>query len=399
MKRIFSDKFIPAIVLLTALFLFSCTFVAKVYGEPLRIGIIASYSGPYADYGRQFDAGIEVYLSQHKNLVAGREVEIIRKDTSGAAPDLALRHAKELILRDKVHLISGLDFSPNAAVLVPLLNQAKVPTIIMNAAASGLTTGSPYMSRVAFTVAQVSAPMAVWMRKQGISSVYTIVADYASGHDAEMAFTDAFIAAGGTISGKVRTPLNNPDFAAYVQKIKDDAPEAVFMFFPSGVMPPAFLKAWHERGLDELGIKLFATGEATDDSYLEVTGEVALGLITSHHYSYAHDSDLNKEFIKSFRALYGNSFRPSYFAVAAYDALSALDSALTKNGGSTNPDDLMRALSGLRFESPRGVIEIDKTTRDIVQPIYIRETVLRDGELVNAEFHTFDFMSDPNLRD
>lgn len=368
---------------------------AAEHGDSVRLGIIASYSGPYADYGRQFDAGMATYLEQTGGKLGGRQVEIIRRDTSGPAPDLARRHAQELIVRDRVDLISGLDFSPNALAVAPVVTQGKTPTVVMNAAASGIPLKSPYMARVAFTVQQVTVPMAQWLLQQDVESVYTVVANYASGIDAEVAFRTVFEDGGGTITGSLRTPLNNPDFSAYVQRVKDAAPDAAFIFFPSGAMPQAFLKAWRERGLDEAGIKLFATGEATDDSYLEATGDVALGLVTSHHYSHAHPSALNQEFIRRFRELHGESLRPGYFAVAAYDAMAALDAALTQTRGDLDPDQLMAALQGLSLESPRGPIRIDAQTRDIVQTIYIRRTEKRDGELLNVEFDQFDEVSDP----
>lgn len=363
--------------------------------QPLRLGIIASYSGPYADYGRQFDAGMAVYLDQHGNRVGGRSIEIMRRDTAGPAPDLARRHAQELIVRDRVDVISGLDFSPNALAVAPIVTQGKTPTIVMNAAASGIPSRSPYMARVAFTVQQVTVPMAQWMLQQGYETVHTVVANYASGMDAEVAFRTVFEEGGGKVTDSLRTPLSNPDFSAYVQRVKDAAPDAAFIFFPSGAMPQAFLKAWRERGLDDDGIRLFATGEATDDSYLQATGDVALGLVTSHHYSHAHPSALNQDFIRRFRELHGDSLRPSYFAVAAYDALAALDAALTHTQGDTDPDQVMAALAGLTLESPRGTIQIDAQTRDIVQTVYIRKTEWVDDELVNVEFDQFDQVHDP----
>lgn len=376
---------------------FSCLGVAPAAfaQEPLRIGLIGTYSGPYADYGRQFDAGIALYLKENGGMIAGRPVEIIRKDTAGAAPDAARRFAQELVVRDNVSFITGLDFSPNAYAIAPIVTQAKIPTIVMNASSSAITESSPYIARVSFTVQQTSAPMAQWMAAQGITEAYTVVADYASGTDADTAFSEAFEAAGGTIVGRLRTPMNNPDFSAYVQRIKDEAPESVFFFFPSGVMPPAFLRVWQERGMEEAGIKLFAAGEATDDSYLEATGDVALGLITSHHYSYAHPSEKNQKFISDFEAEFGTSMRPSYFATTAYDGMAAIDLALQETGGDTDGDLVMEALKGLAFEGLRGPIEIDAETRDIVQTVYIRRTERVDGKLVNVEFDQFDRFRDP----
>lgn len=364
--------------------------------EPLRIGLIATYSGPYADYGRQFDAGVALYLKEHGGKIAGRTVEIVKKDTAGPAPDAAKRIAQELIVRDKVSVLTGLDFSPNAYAVGAVAAQAKVPVVVMNAASSGITTSSPYVARVSFTVQQMADPMARWMLKNGVKEAYTVVADYASGTDAETAFKKAFTEGGGKVVGEVRTPMNNPDFSAYVQRIKDAKPQAVFFFFPSGVMPPAFLKVWKERGMEEAGIKLYATGEATDDSYLQATGDVALGLVTAHHYSYAHKSAKNEKFVKDFVAEFGTQLRPSYFAITAYDAMTAIELAYKKAGAEASGEKVMEALKGVAFESPRGPIEIDPATRDIVQTVYIRKVEkTKDGQLVNVEFDKFDRVKDP----
>ena len=363
--------------------------------DTVRVGMIATYSGPYADYGRQFDAGVTLYLKESGGLLGGKKAEIIKKDTGGPAPDASKRIAQELIVRDKVQFITGLDFSPNAYAIAPLVTQAKIPTLVMNASSSAITSSSPYIARVSFTVQQVSDPMARWMLRNNVNEAYTVVADYASGTDAYTAFEKAFVAGGGKIVGSVRTPMNNPDFSAYVQRIKDAKPKAVFFFFPSGVMPPAFLKVWKERGMAEAGIQLFATGEATDDSYMDVTGDVAKDLITSHHYSYDHPSAKNRKFVADFEKEFGTKMRPSYFAVAAYDAMSAMDQALKKTGGNVGGDAVMAALKGLQLESPRGPIEIDAQTRDIVQTVYIRKAELKNGKWVNVEFDKVERVKDP----
>jgi len=369
--------------------------LAHADSDTLRIGLIATYSGPYADYGRQFDDGIAVYLKEHGGKIAGKKVEIIKRDNEGPKPDLAKRLAQELIVRDKVNFLAGLDFSPNAYAVAAIATKAKIPAIVMNAASSGITRSSPYIARVSFTVEQVTSPMAKYMLKNGIKSAYTVVADYAPGIDAEAEFVRSFTAGGGKVVGAVRTPMSNPDFSAFVQRIKDSHPQAVFFFFPSGQMPDSFLKIWKERGLDKAGVKLFATGEATDDSFLEATGDVALGLVTSHHYSYAHPSALNQRFIKEFADQFGTSLRPNYFAVAAYDGMAAIAAALEKTGGDMSGPKVMQALKGLKLESPRGPIEIDATTRDIVQTVYIRKTERVDGKLVNVEVDHFDRVKDP----
>jgi branched-chain amino acid transport system substrate-binding protein len=363
--------------------------------EPIKIGIIATYSGPYADYGRQMDNGIALYLKQHGGKLAGRDVEIIKKDTAGPAPDLANRFARELAVRDKANFIVGLDFSPNAIAIAPVVTEAKIPVVVMNAASSIVTVKSPYIARVSFTVAQVSAPMATWALNHGIKSVTTVVSDYTSGKDAEKAFSTVFTAGGGKIIDAIRVPLNNPDFAAFIQRVKDEKPQAIFIFFPSGEQPTAFMKTFKERGLGEAGITLLGTGEATDDSFLPGQGDAALGIITAHHYSYAHPSDLNQKYVADYVVSFGDKLRANYMSVAAYDGIAALAAALEKTGGATDGDKIMAALKGLKFESPRGPIEIDADTRDIVQTVYIRKTEKVGGQYVNVEFDKVDAVKDP----
>jgi branched-chain amino acid transport system substrate-binding protein len=393
MKRFFAG------ILCAALGALLCAAAPALSGpalaDEIRIGVIGSYSGAYADYGRQFDNGIELFLKENGGRLAGRDVRIIRKDTSGPAPDRAKRFAQELVVRDEVDFIVGLDFSPNALAVAAVATEARVPTIVMNAASSGIPTKSAYVARVSFTVAQVSAPMARWALDDGLREAFVVVSDYAPGIDAETAFVRTFTEGGGRVAGVLRVPLSNPDFAAYIQRIRAERPQAVFFFFPSGEQPSAFLRAFNDAGLKEAGIRLIATGEATDDSFLQAMGDAPLGLITSHHYSYAHPSPRNARFVAGYRDAFGDALRPSYMAVAAYDGMAALAAALEKTGGDTGGEAVMAALAGLRLESPRGPIEIDARTRDIVQTVYIRRTEEVDGETVNVEFDSYEAVADP----
>jgi branched-chain amino acid transport system substrate-binding protein len=367
---------------------------AIAQADPLRIGMIVTYTGPYADYGRQMDNGMGVWLARRNGLVGGRKVAFVKRDTAGAAPDLAIRIAREFATRDKVDIVMGLDFSPNAIAVAPTLTQAKLPCLVLNAAASVIPGRSPYIARLSFTVGQVSAPMGTWAARQGIKTAITLVSDYSSGHDAEKAFASTFVAGGGTLVNALRVPLANPDFAPFVQRIRDEKPDAAFFFFPAGDHPTAFLKTARERGLPDAGIKLIATGEAMDDTYMQATGDAGLGLITTHHYSTAHESALNRGFVADYRAAYGD-YPPNYMAMTAWDGLNVLDTALATNGGKTDGDALIDAIKGLRIESPRGPIEIAAATRDIVQTVYVRKTERVDGKLACVEFDKFERVADP----
>jgi branched-chain amino acid transport system substrate-binding protein len=273
--------------------------------------------------------------------------------------------------------------------------EAKKLMVVMNAATSIITTKSPYIVRVSMTLPQVTQPMAVWAAKNGVRKVYTVVADYGPGLDSEKAFTDAFKAAGGEIVGSVHTPLQNPDFAPFIQRVKDAKPEAVFLFLPAGEQGIAFMKGYEERGLKQAGIKLIATGDITDDGVLEVMGNPTLGLITSFHYSAAHDSPENKAFVKAYADANGGKLRPNFMAAAGYDGMAVIYEALKKTGGSTDGDKLMAAIKGMKLASPRGPIMIDPETRDVVQTVYIRKVEKVGSALYNVEFDRFADQKDP----
>ncbi len=362
---------------------------------PVKIGVIAEFSGPFADYGAQILGGMKTYLKQNGDVFGGRKIEIVVKDTTGAAPDIAKRLAQEVITRDQVDILAGFGLTPNALAVAPVSAEAKKPMVIMNAATSVITTRSPYIVRLSHTLPQDTQPIAQWAAKNGIKRVFTLVSDFGPGVDAETTFVKAFKAANGEIVDSVRTPLANPDFAPFLQRIKDTRPEAVFVFLPPGSQTIAFIKGYEERGLKQAGIRIIATGDLTDDGVLQAMGEPTLGLITSFHYSAAHDSPENKAFIKTYTETNGTKLRPNFMACAGYDGMAAIAEALKKTGGSTDPDRFVSAIKGMKLMSPRGAIMVDPETRDIVQTVYIRRVEKVDGLLYNVEFDKYPDVRDP----
>jgi branched-chain amino acid transport system substrate-binding protein len=376
--------------------LFAALPLVAAAQNPIKVGVIAEFSGPFAAYGEQIEAGMKAYMKQHGDTVAGRKVELITRDTKGPAPDVAKRFAQELITRDKVHFLAGFGLTPNAMAVAPVATEAKVPMIISNAATSAITTRSPYVARVSMTIPQVSAPMAEWALKNGIKQVHTVVADYGPGIDAETQFTKTFKAGGGEIVGTLRTPLQNPDFSAAIQRLKDAKPQAVFVFLPAGAQGIAFIKDFNERGLAQAGIKLIATGDITDDHVLDAMGDPALGLITSFHYSAAHDSPENATFLKAYAAANDPKIgKPNFMAAAGYDTMAVIYEVVKKVGGDIDADKAMAALKGFKWVSPRGPVMIDPETRDIVQTVYIRKVEKKGGQLANVEFDKIPDVKDP----
>jgi branched-chain amino acid transport system substrate-binding protein len=364
--------------------------------EPtLKIGVIAPFSGAFANYGKEMEAGIKAYMKLNGDKVAGRKVQLIFRDTTGPLPDVAKRLAQELVVREKVDVLAGFCLTPEALAVADIATQAKKPMIVMNAATSVITTRSPYIVRVSMTLPQITVPLAHWAPKSGIKRVFTLVSDYGPGIDAETAFKNAFTAAGGAIVDSVRVPLNNPEFAPFLQRIKDARPEAVFVFLPAGEQGIAFMKGFHERGLREVGIKVIATGDITDDLVLDAMGENALGMITSFHYSVAHDSPENKTFLKAFDEVRGGLARANFMAVAAYDGMAAIYEVAKKLGPKIDGDKAVEVLKGWKRQSPRGPIQIDPQTRDVVQTVYLRRVEKRDGHYYNVEFDQFPNIKDP----
>ncbi|MDN5842681.1 MAG: ABC transporter substrate-binding protein [Alcaligenaceae bacterium] len=356
--------------------------------------MIAPLSGPFASTGLQIMNGAQLYLKLNGDTVAGRKVVLIPKDDTGIAPAISKRQAQNLLIQDHVDILAGFGLTPAAFAVAPLASEAKVPMVVLNAATSSITTKSPYIVRTSMTLPQVSAPMATWAANNGIKKVYTLTADYGPGHDAAAQFKKTFTAAGGEIVGELRTPLSNPDFAPFLQKIKDTGPDAVFLFVPNGEQGVAFAKGFKERGLDEAGIKLLATGDVVTEDVLDAMGDSAVGMITSFHYSQAHDSTQNKAFVAAYAEAYPG-VRPNMVAVASYDGMHLIYEALKKTKGDASGDAFMAAVKGMHWMSPRGPIEIDPQTRDIIQNVYIRKVERVDGQLQNVEFDKIPNFKDP----
>jgi len=364
--------------------------------QTVKVGIINTYSGPFAEPGELIDRGITLYMKQHeKDLPPGVKIELIKRDDTGPQPDVAKRLAQELITRDQVQLLAGIVYTPNAMAVAPLVTEAKVPLIVMNASTPVITMKSPYIARVSFTLWHSSYPLGQWAAKHDIKTAYTAVSDYAPGADAEEAFIKGFTEGGGKIVGSVRIPLQNPDFAPYLQKVKDANPNALFVFVPAGTQAISVMKTFGDVGLKQAGIKLVGPGDITTDEGLDAMGDVALDVITMGHYSAAHDSSTNKAFVQAYQAEFGKDQVPAFEVVGGYDGMAAIFDVVKAQNGKIDPDKTMALLKGWKYDSARGPIMIDPDTRDIVQNEYVRRVERVNGHLANVEFETIPMVKDP----
>ena len=364
----------------------SCALPAAAQ-ETIKVGLLFTYSGPSGISGQLSDNAIKLFQEKNGTTAGGKKIEFVKRDTTGPNPEVAKRLAQELIVREKVKILIGPDFTPNVLAVAPLVTEAKVPAFITGAATSGIIEKSPYFARTFFAVPQAVRPMAQWAHENGMKRPYIVVADYGTGHDTEATFTKAFTDLGGSVSGSSRVSLRNPEFSSYMQRIKDAKPDAVFVFLPIGELVPQFLKAYADSGLKNTNIKLLGTGDMSDESVVDAAGDAAVGLITAGAYSHVHDSTMNRRFVAEYIQQFGKTPRHTAGTIAVWDALGLIyDGVSAQQGSSFDPDKFMAFVKGRTFESPRGPVTIDKTTGDIVQNIYLRRVEKQDGLLQNVEF-------------
>jgi branched-chain amino acid transport system substrate-binding protein len=366
--------------------------LAQAQDNVFKIGLILPMTGQQASTGRQIEAAARLYMAQNGDQVAGKKVQLIVKDDT-SLPDQTRRLAQELIVNDKVNVLAGMGITPSAMAVAPLATQSKTPLVVMAAATSSITEASPYIVRTSFTLPQASVALADWAPKNGIKTVVSLVSDYGPGLDAEKFFNTRMRDNGAKVIEALRVPMRNPDFAPFLQKVRDLKPDALFVFVPSGA-GAAVMKQFAERGMDKAGIRLIGTGDVTDDDQLNDMGDGALGVVTSHHYAAAHPSELNKKFVEAFQKANKN-LRPNFMAVGGYDGMRVIYEALRASKGQGGGDALIAAMKGQIFESPRGKMYIDAQTRDVVQDIYLRKVERKDGQLHNVEFDVIKDVKDP----
>jgi len=363
----------------------------------VKIGLISSYSGPFAQAGDELDKGLRLYIKEHeKDLPPGVKIELVVRDDTGPNPDVAKRLAQELITREKVQLLAGVIASPNAAAIAPLTAEAKVPLVLMNAAGVAIPRLSPYIVRVSFTLWQISLPMGQWAAKNGFKKAYVAVSDFIPGHDAEGAFIKGFTDGGGEIVGTTRIPLASLDFVPILQRVKDAKPQAVFIFVPAGKYATSVMKAWSDLGLKDAGIQLVTTQDVMLDEELVNMGDTPLGVVSTGNYSNAATRPQNKAFLAAWDKAYGDKAVPDFFSVGGWDGMAAIFDMLKATKGKFTADEAMAFFKTWKNpDSPRGPIMIDPETRDIVQNIYLRRVEKVAGKLANVEFETIPAVKDP----
>jgi branched-chain amino acid transport system substrate-binding protein len=361
---------------------------ATAFAATVKVGVVLTYSGGAAEFGQLIDQGMSLYLKQHA----------AERDAKRPGGDIAKTAVQELITREKVDLLAGFIFSPNAIASAPLVTQGKTPMVIMNAGTAWIPNLSPYIARVSFTMWQSGYPLGGYAKnKLGCNTAAVGYTDYPPGKDSLAAFKMGFEKAGGKVIDEIPMggPREVPDFTPFFQRVKDAKPDCLYVFVPSGNHAAAAIKTFADLGMAQAGIRLTGPGDIMPDTKLQAMGDAAVGLITMHHYSADYDTPENRAFVKAWKQAYGADSTPDFMAVAGWDGMAAIVHVVKTLDGKITAEGAMQALKGWTFNSPRGPIMIDPVTRDIVQDEHVHQVVKQGNRLVVKVLETIPQVKDP----
>lgn len=352
----------------------------------VKIGIVLPFSGANADLGHQIDKAFDLYIKLHEKDIAPNKIEIVKRDEGPPTGAQAKTVATELITNDKVQVLTGFVFSPSAIALAPVVTQAKVPMVIANAGTAWITNLSPYIVRLSFSMWHPAYPMGAYAYdKVGCKTAAVAYTDFPPGKDSVEAFTKGFEKAGGkvTLSVPMGSPVQVPDFTPFLQRVKDAHPDCLYAFIPSGAHAAGIMKAYGELGLRKAGIKLIGPMDLIPDNKLQDMGDAAIGTIVMGHYAVDLDSPANKSFKEEWHKAYGNDSQPDFMSAAGWDTMHAIFDTVKKlNGDFSDGAKVVDAMKGWKATGPRGPVEIDPATRDIIENEHAMEVYRKpDGKL------------------
>ena len=389
----------PVSALLSATALSMAAFTAtSALAATVKVGVVLTYSGGAAQFGQQIDRGMNLYIKQHGAELGDHQIELIKRDSKRPGGDIAKTAVQELIVREKVDILTGFVFSPNAMASAPLATQGKTPMIIMNAGTAWIPSLSPYIARVSFTMWQSGYPMGKYAKEQlDCASAAAGYTDYPPGKDSLAAFQTGFEEVGGKLVDAIPMggPREVPDFTPFFQRVKDAKPDCFYVFVPAGNHATAVTKTFADLGMKDAGIRLIGPGDITQDTKLQAMGDDAVGLVTMHHYSADYQTPANQAFVKAWQEEYGSDTVPDFMGVAGWDGMAAIFHVIKTLDGDISAEGAMEALKGWVFDSPRGPIMIDAETRDIVHNEHVHEVVKEGDRLMIKVVDTIEQVKDP----
>jgi branched-chain amino acid transport system substrate-binding protein len=383
--------------LAASLLLFS--WATTCSAETIKVGVVLPYSGVNADLGNQIDKAFDLYVKLHAKDLGETKIELVKRDEGPPSGANARTDVTDLITGDKVKLITGFVFSPSAIAVAPLATQAKMPLLIANAGTAWITNLSPYIVRFSFSMWDPAYPMGTYAQKNLDCKTAAIgYTDFPPGQDSALAFKTAFEKAGGKVVDEIRmgSPAQVPDFTPFFQRVKDEHPSCFYVFVPSGSHAAGVMKTYGDLNMRAAGVRLIGPMDLIPDYELAHMSDAAIGLIVTASYSNDLDNPQNKAFVKEWHDAYGANSYPDFMSAAGWDTMAAVFHVIKDlHGNLDDGEKVIDALKGWKHDGPRGPIEIDPQTRDVIQNEYVEQVIKKpDGKLGVKVLETFPQVKD-----
>jgi len=362
--------------------------------EKLKIGIIATLSGPPAVLGQQLRNGFNLAVKDLNGKLGRRDVEVIVADDE-LKPDLAVNKVKALVDRDKVDFVVGPIFSNILAAIMKPVTEGGAILISPNAGTSNFAGKecNPNFFVTSYQNDQVFAVSGKHAQDTGIKKAFLMAPNYQAGKDALAGFKAFFK---GDIADEVYVPLNQLDFSAELAKIAAAKPDAIYVFLPGG-MGVNFVKQFRQAGL--ANNVTFLSAFTVDESTLPAQQDAALGFFGGANWAPDLDNPQNKRFVAAYEKEFGAI--PATYAFQAYDAALLIDSAVRQvQGNVANREALRAAMMKAEFASLRGGFKFN-TNHYPIQDFYLVKVAKRaDGKFeTQIVKKVFENYADPHAKD
>ena len=358
---------------------------------PIKVGLLLSYTGVFAELGKEVTNGFQLALEERGGRVAGRAIEVRQEDDENK-PDVGLTKSRKLVERDRVHVVIGPISSAVALAMRDYLVSQKQVWIINVSVVPALTDPdktSPYYFRIADTLFQGQYPFGQWAyRNTPYRRVSLMASNFVTGRESVESFAKGFTGLGGTIVDRVFPPLGTSDYAPFLSSLDPKKADAVYAWF-AGADAIRVLKQYKEFGLKER-LPLMGYNTMAEDSWLAqgILGDEALGGLSPARYRPALATPENRAFVGAYERRYQRP--PTQYDETGYTAALLLMKAVELVQGQVeNVEGFLKAIreAAPSLSAPRGPIRFNENNQVITNE-YISRVDRVGGRLQNVVIET-----------
>ncbi|MGF7172402.1 ABC transporter substrate-binding protein [Azospirillum doebereinerae] len=346
---------------------------------PIRVGEINSYTGLPAftiPYRQGWQLAVE-QVNAKGGLLGGRKLEVISRDDAGK-PDDAVRVAQELLSNEKVELLAGTYFSHIGLAVADFAARNKIPFVAAEPLTDAITwsKGNRYTFRLRPSTYMQASMLVEEAAKLPAKRWATVSPNYEYGQSAVTWFKQLlkekrpdveFVAEQWPAQGKLEA-------GPTVQALAASSPDAIFNV-TFGADLAKLVREGEGRGLfKNRSVVSLLTGEP---EYLDpMKDEAPEGWIVTGYPQEQIDTPEHKAFRDAYTARFKEA--PRQGSVVGYATLTAIAAAVEK-AGSTDPEKLVEALSGLSISSPFGPVVFRASDHQATMGAYVGTTTVKDG--------------------